>query len=472
MTTHCDDGCTRPYIEEDVSCVIARHLVAVDYEDLPSEVVTVTKRSILDILGAILGASGTIPGCRKLAELVKEAGGKEESTIIGFGGKVPAWMAAFVNGAMAHCLDYDDTHDLAMMHTSAPTVPPGFAVAERLGNISGKEFITAVALGEDLACRMALAVISPTVVWHPIALLGVFASTATCAKLLGLDEERIVDAFGIALCQAAGTMELGYGTGSDLRGMYNAFSGKGGVLSALMSHKGITGMRTSLEGRAGFFNAYYQGQYNREALISDLGKRYENVNIAFKPWPSCRATHPYIEATLWMMREYDIGTRDIEEVVVYVGDFSRNLCEPLEARQKPATALDAKLSIPFTVGTAIAKGKIVIDDFTPDGLRNVEALKLAEKVTPKFDAQLSTKGLPPAIVEMRTINGKEYSKRIDIPYGHPQNPMSMEEFLNKFMDCASHSAKQLPKENVEDVIHLIDKLEEVDDVGQVMRLLG
>ena len=123
---------TEPSKEKDIAYALARNVVGINYEDLPPEVVEVTKMSILDTLGVIAAASGTVPGISEMVELVKEMGGREESTIVGFGGRVPAWAAAFVNAAMGHALDYDDLHHGAMVHPSSPAVTAGFAVAEML----------------------------------------------------------------------------------------------------------------------------------------------------------------------------------------------------------------------------------------------------------------------------------------------------------------------------------------------------
>lgn len=457
--------------QKDVAYTFAQNVVRVRYEDLPNEVIETTKKSILDTLGVIIAASGMVPGIAEIVELVKEAGGREESTIVGFGGRVPAWMAAFANAAMGHALDYDDLHHGAMLHPSSPTVTAGFAIAERLGNVTGRNFITAVALGNDLACRLGLSVpLKGT--WHSTTVFGAFGAAATSGKLLGLDEERMVDAFGIAFCQAAGTMELREGVGSNLGGMRDAFPAKGGVLSALMAHKGISGVKNCFEGRAGLFPVYFGGDYDQKALTSDLGKRFEGTNVGFKPWPSCGTSHIYIDATLQIVSEHKIASDDIEEITATVGEFAQRLFLPLEGRRRPATTLDAKFSIPFTVGTAAARGNVVIKDFTPEGIKDPVSLKMAQKVVPKYDDAFTTlKGRPPGAIEIRTKQGKVYRKRLEVPYGHPTRPLSQQDIERKFRDCALYSIRPLPPENVNRAIEFIHHLETLKDVGQVIRLL-
>ena len=458
--------------ENDVAYALARNVANIGYEDLPPEVVETTKMSVLDTLGAVVAASGTVPGIAEMVDLARETGGREESTIAGFGGRVPALMAAFVNGAMGHAIDYDDLHHGAMVHPSSPAVTAGFAVAERIGSVAGRDFIAAVALGNDLACRLGMSVpLRGT--WHPTTVFGVFGAAATSGKLLGLDEERMVDALGIAFCHAAGTMELREGVGSNLGGMRDAFPAKGGVLSALMVQKGIIGIKNIFEGGAGFFPVYFNGEYDREIITSELGKRFEGANVGFKPWPFCGTTHIYIDATLQIVSEHNILPEDIEEITATVGDFAQKLFVPLEGRRRPTTTLDAKYSIPFTVGTAAVRRKVVIKDFLPEGIKDPAALKMAQKVVPRYDPAFTTvKGRPPGEIEIRTKQGKVYQKRLEVPYGHHTKPLGRPDIVNKFRDCALYSVNPLPPENVDRVIELTSRLESLKDVGQVIRLLG
>ena len=456
--------------QEDVVWTLARNIVKTGYKDLPAEAVAATKKSVLDTLGVIEAASGITPGLKEIVELVKEGGGKEESTILGFGGRVPAWMAAFANGAMSHCLDYDDT--ITIGHPSANTVPPGFVVAERLGKVNGKDFITAVALGNDLYPRFCYSVgVRPG--WHRTPLFGVFDAAATCSKLLGLNEEQVVDALGLAFCQAAGTEELRIGIGSDIGGMRDAFSNKGGVLAALMAQRGIRGVRTCLEGKAGLYNVYFDGKYDRDILTADLGKKFLGATVGFKPWPACGENHSYIDAALTLVNEHDIRPEDVAEITVFVGDSTINLCEPLEARRKPETTMDAKYSILFSTAVAVAQKRVVLQDYSPEGLKNKVVLELAQKVTPRLDEAYNRKrGRSPGKVEIKMKDGKVYSKRTDIPYGHSEKPMTWDDVVNKFRDCLSYAAKPVPRDNVEKVIDMVNKLEDVEDVGQIVRLLA
>lgn len=454
---------------------IAEYIAQLNYGDIPHEVVEVTKRCILDTLGVLLAGSGVGTGIEKLVELIAEGGGTSESSIVGFGLRVPAWMAALANGAMAHVQDYDDYDRAHCVHPSATTVPGACAVLERKRTISGRELITAITVGNDFIIRLARAVPAKRM-WHKTTTLGVFSCAATCSKLLGLGRQETVDALGIAFCQSAGTRELRFGVGSDVGGMYNGFPSMAGTLAALMAEKGITGIKDSLGGVAGLINAYFDGEYDPMVLTGELGERFENVNIGFKPWPSCDNTHSYIEAALELVHRHNIVPQDVARVYAYVNDVTGKLCEPIEARRNPMTITDAKYSIPFVLAVAIARRRVSLEDFSGDSISDAEVLRLAQKVTPRMYSEppfgSSEAGPPPGEIEIHLKGGRVFRRRVDLAYGNPTRAMSTEDLLKKFRECAGYAVTPLPEENVERVVEIVGALEEVDDVSVIMQMLA
>lgn len=455
----------------DSSYALAKNIVNTKYEDLPAEVVQATKNSILDTIGVILAAT-TLgeEGVKETIELIRQAGGKEESTIIGFGDKTVSWMAAFANGSMAHQLDYDDTHDVAIVHPGAATVPAACAIAERQGNITGKEFITAVALGCDVTCRLALPLTRRSVdySWLPMPVFGKFGAAAAAGKLLRLDETQMVNAFGIVLNQASVSRQCAYAPGSSVRAIYNAFVGEAGVLSALLAQKGIRGDKDCLEGKYGLYNICWLGDSDPAKLTANLGKRFEGADVSFKPWPCCRSKHSFIEATLDLVKEHDIKPEDVEEIIAV-----RGVPEEMDETLPPKTSIDARFSLPFILGVAIAGKRVSLQDFTPEGLSNPVALELARRVTYRFEEQFKTAGVEIGMVEIKTKGGRKYSsKQVRFPYGHPENPIIKKDLEAKFRDCASYSVNCLSPERIDEIIQALGSLEKVRNVSQVIRLLA
>jgi 2-methylcitrate dehydratase PrpD len=242
------------------------------YETLPPEAIDAAKKSILDTLGVILAASGLEPAVHGVIDIVREAGGKPECTLLAFGGRAPALMASMANGALAHCLDFDD-HTPWGQHASSSVVPASFAVAERQGGVSGQDLIAAVAAGQDLFARLRCNV-GWKKDWNISTVMGVFAGAADAGRVMGMSAERIAAALSVASLQSSGIMEIVCGTGSDLRALYAGFSAKGAVLAALMAEKGLAGMDSLFEGEYGFFRTYFDGRYDRAKMLEGLGKDY------------------------------------------------------------------------------------------------------------------------------------------------------------------------------------------------------
>jgi 2-methylcitrate dehydratase PrpD len=456
--------------QTDLSQDFAAFIENTRYSDLSPEAIEGAKKSILDTLGVILAATGVEPAVRGVNALVREAGGTPESTLLGFGGRAPALWAAFHNGAMAHCLDFDD-HAPEGHHPSSSIVPATFALAERAGGISGREMIAAVAAGQDMFLRIRRNVANRQD-WHLTTVIGVYSATASAAHVLKLDREQIVSAFGIAGMQCCGTMELAYGVGSDLRGMYAGFTTKGAVLAALMAQKGVSGVKSMFEGKAGFFNVYFRGEYDREKMLQDLGEKYDGGSILYKPWPSCGASHGFIHATLELMKEHRLGIDDIEQIRVNVGDFQKQLCEPIESRRCPVTPADAKFSIPFCVAVAATKGQVKVSDFFGDALKDPQVLAAAQKIVPVVDDSFDWKTkLPKGRLNILTRDGRTFSRVGDNVPGDVECPMSWEYLLDKFQGSAALAAAAPSAVGIRKAQEMVRHLEALDDATDVLRVL-
>lgn len=455
----------------DLSQDFAAFVANARYEHLGADAIDAAKKSILDTVGVMLAATGVEPAVRGVAELVREGGGTPESSILGFGGRAPAVMAAFANGAMAHCLDFDD-HAPEGHHPSSSIVPAALALAERKGGISGRDLITAVAVGQDMFLRMRRNVES-RLDWHITTVLGVYSATATAAHVLGLTEDQTANALGIASMQSCGTLELAYGTGSDLRGLYAGFSTKGAVIAALLAQKGVTGTRSVFEGKAGLFNVYFAGKYDREKMLDGLGKSFTGGCIQYKPWPSCGASHGFIHAAIELMKEHKLAASDIQELRVYVGDFQNQLCQPIETRRRPTKAADAKFSIPFCVAVAATYGEVKVTNFFGDGLSDPKVLAMAERVVPVVDASFDWKmKLPKGRLDIVLKDGRTLSKVGDPVPGDEECPMTWEYIEKKFADCAALAANHPSPGKIARAQAIVRSLENATDATELITVLA
>ena len=448
----------------------ANHVVNTRYEDLPREAVEAAKKSVLDILGVVLAGSGMEPAVRGVAEVILDAGGRAESSVLGFGGKVPAAAAAFANGVMAHCLDFDDQTPWGA-HPDSSVVPAALALAQRRGGVSGRDLITAVAVGQDIFVRLRCNV-GWRQDWNLSSVVGVFSAAAAASYVQKLPREKVAHAMGIASMQSSGTMEVIFGIGSDLRGMYAGFTAQGAVLAALLAEKGITGITDLFEGKAGIFNVYFGGNYERDKMLAGLGKDYLGAPMLYKAWPAVGNVHTYIHATIELMKEHRLVAADIEHIRVFVGDFHQRMCTPLDVRQAPATLVDAKFSLPFCVALAAARGQIRISDFSEAALKDPVVLALARKIVPIEDSSLDWKGtIPDGRMEIVTRDGRTLRRTGNQVPGSPEAPMTWEALTAKFNDCASVAAKPLQSNRIAKAVQLARTLESLGDVNQLIDAL-
>jgi 2-methylcitrate dehydratase PrpD len=460
-----------PAPDADVVEHFAHHVASASFLELPTAAVEAAKKSILDTLGVVLAASGAEPAVQPVIDLVREAGGRAESTVLGFGDRVPAPWAAFANGAMAHCLDFDDQTPWGQ-HSASSVVPAALAVAEQRGKVSGRELITAVAVGQDLFARLRRNV-GWRKDWNLSTVLGVFAAAAAASRILNLTPKGVTHALGIASMQSSGIMEVVAGTGSNLRAIYAGFPAKGAVIAALLAGKGMTGVEQLFEGRFGVFATYFGGNYDRDAMLRNLGQDFQGSTTQYKPWPAVGTSHSHISATIGLVADHGITPEEIAKILVYVGDYHELMCQPLASRRAPSTLVDAKFSLPFLVAVAAVHRSVRIADLSAEGLRSPEVLDVARKVEPVADASLNWDlDLPSGRVEIVLRNGQRLVRTGHPVPGGAEAPMSWQDLGQKFADCASsaHAAPEGPQ--IRQIVHAAHHMEDVGDVVQLIRLLA
>jgi len=460
--------------QEDAILPLVRNVIATRYDDLPAEARDATKKCVIDTLGVTIAGS-TAQGCNTIASMAKEWGGHQESTILAYGERVPSPNAAWVNATMARARDFDDYDSVTAEHPSVSTVTAALVVGELVGGVSGKEAITAITLGDDLAIRIrsAFKVKAGMSPWVSSS-FSVFPSAAVASKLLGLDEDQMINAMGLAFSQLSNTIQ-GHQDGALSVRVHHGIGVRAGLLSALMAGRGITGPCHVLEGKFGLYPVYGQNKYDRDILLAELGKQFLNTRISTKPWPCCGAAYGVIEGTLQLVREYDIHPEDVDEIIVYIDQSAHAYTfEPEQEKKRPRMVPAAQFSIPYTVGTAVVHRDVALDNFTEESIKDEKVLEIASKVNAVVKPELTAtpSAQAPSLVEIRTRRGKVGPRKIDYVKGSPQNPMTLEECIQKFRKCLNFSVKPLPKDNTEEVIDMAKGLEDVSDIARIAHLLA
>jgi 2-methylcitrate dehydratase PrpD len=444
----------------DIIVTLAKNVIETKYDTLPREAVETTKQRILDTLGVLVAGA---QDCKREIGLVKEWGGKEESSILVYGGKVPAPNAGWVNSIMAQAVDFDDA--VAAAHLSAATVPTALAVSEARKGVSGKELIAAITAGGDLAIRILLATKDHG--FLPTGTIVVFGTAAIAAKILGLGIDGMLNALGIAFTRASSTHQVASDKVLALR-LVEGYTSRSGIEAALLAETGLTGVRNILQGTYGFFHLYSRDEVDLNALTDQLGKRFEGSRASIKKYPSCGTTHTSTAATLKLVHEVDINPREIKQVTVGVSPFVHSLTgHPFKIGENPR--VEAQFSLPYTVANAIVRKSSLLHHFTEPYIRDPQVSEVAEKVHPVIS--LEGKDLS-ANIEIEMRDGRKYLKSVS----HSdtlleRQSMTADEVIEKFRNCLSFAPKFAVVENCERIIDMVDQLEKVDDVSELVKLL-
>lgn len=452
---------------EDAGRTLARYAATLAFEALPPAVVHVTKQCILDTLGTTLAASTLAPEAPMFHDYVRDIGGNPDCTLIGYGEKAPAQMAAFLNGANSHMLDYDD---LGSGHVSVATIPVAFAMAEKTGNVSGRELLTAVAAGIDIHTRIYP--YDTTEEWDlnqqfsQTQSIGYLSGVAVASRLARLPEDQIMNAWGLAYQQVAGPHQRHLG-------MHAGWCGQGAVLATLLAKRGVPGVKDILYGKHGLFRTHLRNtEPDHERLTGELGTRFRTLELhGFKAWPACGLTRRPVNAILDLRHQHKLRPEEVESIVVYGGEHILRLAEPLEYRRRPPHSAQAKFSIPFTAAVAMTHGDVKLRHYTPAALKDPAVLAIADRVWVEKDSS-SSRQKESASVVIRMRDGKTYQDQVLYPLGDDRrNPMSQTQIEDKFRDCASFSLKPMSSANIEQVIKLVADLENVPDVAMLTRWL-
>ncbi|WP_129791584.1 MmgE/PrpD family protein [Sphingosinicella sp. CPCC 101087] len=449
--------------------ILAEHVAGTAYDQLPRATVHATKRALLDSMGVMLAASGLAEEARPYRRLALAQRGRGRARLIGGAASVPVEAAALANGALAHALDYGDTFDAGPAHPNAGLVPALLALAESEG-IGGKTFITAMAAGCDLCCRLSLAAVQPLDRrgWYPPPLFGLIGATAGCARLLGLSAEETLHAIGLALCQASFPGEIKHDATSPIRAVREGFVARAAVTAVDLAKNGARSFQAPLEGKSGFFAAYAGAPPDPSPLLDGLGTTFLGERVSFKPWPSCRGTHAYIQAALELRKRPGFDHERISRIEVMVGPVQQMLVTPAATKAAPVTSIDAKFSIPFTLAAALVHGSVGLDSFCAEARNDPVLLACARKVVaidhPDWDHRHAASGS----VRIVADDGAEHQLNVAHAAGHPEEPIGDEALTAKFVDCAARAERPVTGRQAQVMASRIMEAETLAEMGALL----
>lgn len=466
---------------------LSRFLAGTCYDDLPDRMVHEAKRMIADTIGVAIAGMDTDAVSIADATCRDPPRSFPAARVLVSGAKGRVTDVAFVNGIMAHALDFDDMHARLGGHPSVPVLPVVLALGEEL-NASGTDLLTAFALGAEIETILG-DVMNPghyTLGWHPTAVLGQVGAAVSAGVLLEFSEEEYARVIGLAASRACG-IKGNFGTMTKPQHVGNA--ARGGIEAARLVQQGFTASESILEDGTAGFCELFQGDPG-----ADFDDRFEylgdlwgliNPPVSFKPYPCCGSTHAPIDAALELRSRHDLAFDAIERVEIV--EHPRRL--PHTDRPQPSTALEGKFSVQYVLGRALRDGDVWFETFTEDavtdpviqrflGRIHVEAdPDVTDRVADVPGAETADWGLwdtrftdqiprkKHAFLRITTASGDVYESYVDAPTGTPPNPMSDDEIHEKYRRCVSG---HLPDDQVDASLDLINDFESVDAAGALL----
>jgi len=421
----------------DETATLAAYVADLTYDAIPREVLERAKSLTLDFLGSAVRARRDAESTPSLFAMLKALGldSDGEATVVGDSKAWTPAVAALLNGALGHSLDFDDTHADSSLHPSAPVVPAAFAVGE-IVNASGRDVLTAIVAGYEVCCRLGNA-LDPTSHYargfHPTATAGTYGAAAAAAKLYGLSKDQIISAFGVSGSQAAGSLQFLVNGSWNKRYQVGA-AAMNGVIAATLARDGFIGSTESVEGKHGLLVGYTDDAHPDKA-VADLGKVYETMKIGVKPYPSCRYTHAALDALIAMRRAHNLTPDQIKRVEIGLHRNGITLTGDAATKRHPTSIVGGQFSMFFTGALAIDQGRFGWDDYQRLGDTAINAI--ADKIDVVQDDRLEVGRTHPfgARVTVTTEDGVHEELYPD-PSGEPTSFPDAAAMRQKFLTLA------------------------------------
>jgi 2-methylcitrate dehydratase PrpD len=436
------------------------------FEDIPQAALKTVKNQLMAVAGTTL-AGATEDGCEQAIRLYKDLGGKKEATILVHGGKIPAHDAAFVNATMARAVDFCDAIAPGP-HIGAALIPASLALVELVGGVNGRDFLTDLAVGAEVAARLNLSEAAYDG-FDPTGICVIFGATSAASRILGLSKEEMRNALALAFNRCGGSFQNNIDGCLGVR-FVQGWVSQGAVFCARLASKGITGPKNFLEGVYGYLHLYGRGLFKGEEILADLGKRYALQNIVFKKYPSCGLTQGPTDVMLRLMAEENISAEDIDQVQISVPPFAHKLVgHEFKIGENPK--VDSQFSIQYCIANALVRGSSRLEHFEEKQVRDEKVLGLIKKIRVISDKAMEARGHTPLDMHVRTRDGRELFRQLDLAPGFPGNPLSEEDHEKRFQDCLDFAKKPVSRERATQIVSLIRGLERAEDARKLVEML-
>ncbi len=434
---------------------LASWVVKSRLEDIPDDVRREALRALLNYVGCALGGSPD-PAVNIAMQAFAPFFGPPRASILGRAERVDPLHASLMNGISSHVYDYDDTTPKNYIHPSSPVASALFAYASA-NHVTGRDFVHAFILGFEAESRIGNSVYPAhyDVGWHITGTAGVFGAAVAIGKLIGLNEQQMIWAIGLAATQAAGLREM---FGSMAKSLHPGRAAQNGYASALLAQAGFTAGVHGLEGPRGFA-AVQAASYDLSKITAGLGIDFDLRANTYKPFPCGIVNHPTIDGAIQIHNEHHPAPQSIRSVRLRVAPLVLDLCN----QQNITRGLQGKFSVYHGAAIGLVRGKAGIREYTDEAVNDPAIKRVRESATAVGDPSLTE---DQAEIEVALNSGEKLTRFVEKSLGNIHRPLTNQQLEEKFRDQA---VLALPVERVEHIIELCWRIDQLADVNELVQ---
>jgi 2-methylcitrate dehydratase PrpD len=435
---------------------LASYVVNSRFDDIPADVRHEAKRALLNYLGCALGGSRE-PAVEAALRALAPYSGAPQARVLGRSERVDALHAALIDGTLSHVHEYDDTLPKNYIHPSPPVASALFARASA-NHVSGRDFVHAFILGFETESRVGNAVFPAHYLagWHITCTAGVFGAAAAIGKLLGLSEQQMVWALGLAATQASGLREM---FGSMAKSLHAGLAARNGYSAAILAQAGFTAGEHALEGPRGFA-AVHAAKHDLTRITRRLGVDFDLRANTYKPYPCGLVVHPAIDGCIELHHEHALTPEQIVAVRVGVAPLVLDLCN----KRAISTGLECRYSIYHAAAVGLVRGKAGLREFTDEAANDPCLRSVRERVTATANDRITE---DQALVEVELAGGRTVRRFVAASLGNVHRPLSDRQLEDKFRDQA---AQYLPNDRIAALVEMCWQIDEIDDMAVIVEM--
>ena len=449
--------------EDGATKSLAKFAAELEFNKIPENILNYLKLLFLDGVGCCIHGN-TLEWTKTLEEVVTNKEDYNQCSIIGTNKKTTLLNAVLINSTAGHGFESDDIHRESILHPNSIVVPVSINVAEKMGNINGKKFLTSVVAGYEVATRIGSAAGTELLLrgFHPQGTHGTIAAAITAGKLMDFSTDQMVHAIGIAGSLGAGLMAAQ--EGAMVKRLHSGRAAQAGVLAAQLSAKNFTGIQNIVEADYGGFLSSFSGKNDFNRSIRNLYKEWECMNTGIKPYASVTSIHTALDCLKNIMEKNNISVKNIKNIKAKISHPTYVHCA---WNYKNHNITSAQMNIYYGLALIALEGELFVNQFSKDKISNPEILNFMKKITAEVDPKIESLGHEfrhMASIELTTNDNKKFNHTEKYRKGSPENPLTKDQIISKFKSLASYSYDETQVSKIKEKIDNIELSNNIENL--------